>query len=287
MQPASKREPENRQGPAFAKVQMAKVRGLSFNVRVSGNKPPFIWGHTLMGSIASDEVLDFLDFDCLAKQARLIRYDARGHGLSEGTYRSFNYQWLQLADDMLALADQQGAQSFIAGGQSMGSATSLYAAMIAPKRVKGLVLMNPPTAWETREKQSKLYQFLSEFIRYAGPRALAKVAALRPDKVMPMWIPRHKQRSKAVLGSIGAMNRKSLTKILRGAAASDMPTREELSSIQAPALILAWADDPTHPISTARDMAASLPNATLVIAKNAREIDEWPEITAAFLAGLK
>ncbi len=47
-------------------------------------------------------------------------------------------------------AKGKGAQKFVAGGSSMGCATSIYAALLAPERMKALVLVIPPTAWETR-----------------------------------------------------------------------------------------------------------------------------------------
>lgn len=40
-------------------------------------------------------------------------------------------------------------------GMSMGCATSIYAAIQAPERVIGLILVIPPTAWETRDETQR------------------------------------------------------------------------------------------------------------------------------------
>ena len=39
----------------------------------------------------------------------------------------------------------------------MGAGTALHAAVAAPYRISGLVLVIPPTAWETRDAQRALY----------------------------------------------------------------------------------------------------------------------------------
>src|SRR5579885_1383374 len=132
-----------------------KVNGVELNVKITGaeNGIPFIWAHGLMASMAADDLVSWIKWDQLSDILRLVRYDARGHGQSEATANLPDYQWAALAQDMLALADQVGFTQFVAGGQSMGCATAIYAALAAPERIKGLVLMNVPTAWETRAAQ--------------------------------------------------------------------------------------------------------------------------------------
>src|SRR5258708_5950146 len=116
-----------------------------------------------MSSMALEDSTPWsLQWDELAEVAKIVRYDARGHGLSEASYTPEDYQWSHLAEDMLALADQVGFERFVAGGQSMGCATTIYAALAAPERIKGLVLANPPTAWETRAAQAGLYDQMAD-----------------------------------------------------------------------------------------------------------------------------
>src|SRR5690348_10748181 len=116
------------------------VNGLELNVRIAGEGYTFIWGHGLMASMAMEDAMPVFEWDHLAEGERMIRYDARGHGRSEASENLDDYSWPNLARDMLALADALRIERFLAGGQSMGSATALYAALVAvaPERVKAL-----------------------------------------------------------------------------------------------------------------------------------------------------
>jgi pimeloyl-ACP methyl ester carboxylesterase len=70
---------------------------------------------------------------------------------------------------------------------------------------------------------------------------------------------------------------------LRGAALSDLPDLERLRQLKMPTLILAWGDDPVHPLSTARLLAATLPHAELMIAKTGNDPWQWGEQLQRFI----
>jgi len=124
-------------------------KDVSLNVRITGEGTPFIWAHGLMFSIEGEDKLGF-EWDSFPKNIKLVRYDARGHGKSEPSYKPEDYHWRNLGQDMLALADAIGAEKVISGGASMGCATTIYAALQAPERMKAMVLVCPSTIWETR-----------------------------------------------------------------------------------------------------------------------------------------
>lgn len=92
--------------------------------------------------------------------ARLIRYDARSHGSSSFDPDPDHHRWQTLARDMLEVATAADADTAVFGGASMGAATALWAACTAPERVEALVLAIPPTAWDTREQQRRVYRVL-------------------------------------------------------------------------------------------------------------------------------
>ncbi|MGF9660216.1 hypothetical protein AAIH18_22555, partial [Pantoea agglomerans] len=69
-----------------------------------------------------------------------------------------------------------------------------------------------------------------------------------------------------------------LPSLLRGAAISDLPAPESVARIDVPTTILAWVDDPGHPLSTAESLAALLPNATLTVARTPADVEAWPEV---------
>src|SRR5579871_5757106 len=111
-----------------------KVNNVDLDVRITGKGIPFIWGHGLMASMAGDDLVSWIKWDQLTDVVYLVRYDARGHGQSGVSDDLADYHWSALAKDMLALADQVGFDKFVAGGQSMGCATSIYVALAAPER---------------------------------------------------------------------------------------------------------------------------------------------------------
>jgi len=82
------------------------------------------------------------------------------------------------------------------------------------------------------------------------------------------------------------MEEKAVPAILRGAAASDLPSRDEVRSIVVPTLILGWADDPAHPAPMAESLAELLVLSELHVADDLAGIRAWPELVRDFLAGI-
>jgi pimeloyl-ACP methyl ester carboxylesterase len=75
-----------------------------------------------------------------------------------------------------------------------------------------------------------------------------------------------------------------LPPLFRGAGASDLPSPQLLAGVRVPALILAWATDPVHPIGTAERLAEILPAATLHVSDTTGDIRSWAARAAAFFA---
>ena len=123
-----------------------------------------VWGHGL-GSQDPELRTRFNDgasnvtFSAMEEAgARLVCYDARGHGASHGWETEAEvdrdqFSWPHLARDMARVASQFGLDWVVVGGSSMGSASALYTALQqqeAGVRVAGLLLVRPPTAWGQR-----------------------------------------------------------------------------------------------------------------------------------------
>lgn len=86
----------------------------------------------------------------------------------------------------------------------------------------------------------------------------------------------------ALVQVFGALDMRTLPLVLHGAAQTDLPPREALRALTMPTLILAWTDDPGHPIGTAETIADLLPNSRLTIAHNMDELVEWPRYIREF-----
>ncbi|MFT3900629.1 MAG: alpha/beta hydrolase [Gordonia sp. (in: high G+C Gram-positive bacteria)] len=227
---------------------------------------PVVQLHGLTSSRARDRVLD-LDLGRGLSGTRLLRYDARGHGRSTGRAVPEDYVWTNLADDLLRLLDHRFPGERVYGvGTSMGSGTLMHAAVREPDRFAGLTILLPPTAWGTRIAQAEQYLRNAELIETEGEGAF-----LAANREVP--------RPPAAVGhpeTLPEVAEANLPAVFRGAAASDLPEPSQLTTITAPTRILAWADDPSHPLSTAEGLANLFPHASLVVARDAEEVGRWP-----------
>src|SRR5450755_1868304 len=74
----------------------------------------------------------------LADRYRVIRYDARGHGMSPPATAPYT-----LLDDLIMVLDQLEVAQATLVGCSQGGATSIDLALAQPERVSALVLVSP------------------------------------------------------------------------------------------------------------------------------------------------
>jgi len=82
------------------------------------------------------------------------------------------------------------------------------------------------------------------------------------------------------------MDRKAMPSILRGAASSDLPRRDEVRAIVVPTLILAWTGDPAHPVSTAETLAELMVLSELHVARDLAGVRRWPQLVSDFLGSI-
>ena len=251
------------------------------HIERSGSGRPFVWAHGLTSSIAAERDGGLFQWEDRVEGVDVVRYDARGHGRSPASASSSDYEWPVLAEDFFAVADAEGVESMVAGGASMGCATVLYAALAAPERIHALVLAIPPTAWETRAEQSGLYLKSADFLSDRGMDAYLEATRKLPAN--PPW---SAERREIRLRHVARMDAEVLATILRGAAASNLPPRDAVATISCPTLVLAWAADPGHPLSTAESLHSLIPGASLSIARSYEDAAAWPSVVSSFLSTL-
>ncbi|HET9732728.1 MAG TPA: alpha/beta fold hydrolase [Acidimicrobiales bacterium] len=245
----------------------------------TGSGLPLLWAHGLTSSRAAEDAAGLFTW---SPPGPLVRWDAPGHGASRPLRRPEDATWPRLADIMLAVADGHGAEQFIAGGASMGTATSLWAAVTAPERVKALFLVIPPTAWETRAAQTHVYLERAAMVEEKGTAALAEAMEAEPVPALfaPVAETMKASRREATLAADPA----NLAKVLRGAAASDLPDRDRIRSLRVPSLILAWEGDGGHPVTTAAALSELLGDSELHVASQLRDVLNWRHVADEWLA---
>jgi pimeloyl-ACP methyl ester carboxylesterase len=232
--------------------------------------------------MAHEDALGLFDWSACADVARVVRYDARGHGACAPVqYDDRAYRWSALVDDMLRAVPEG---PIVAGGASMGAVTAVYAAARAPRRVQALVLATPPAAWEARAPQSEFYRSGAQLVESRGVRGL--VSALRAQPQPRIFAEELPEAQEVWLQHLEQMDERVLPAILRGAAGSDLPSRDELRAIVVPTLILAWEGDPAHPVSTAETLHELMVLSELHVARDLAGIRMWPYLVRDFLSGL-
>ena len=198
----------------------------------------------------------------LSGRYRCLTYDARGHGRSPVVGREASID--DLADDLAGLLDALGIDKAHVVGLSLGGMTAQAFGMRHAHRTKSLVLMataaqlGPPEAWEQR----------AATVRAEGMAAIA-------DAVLARWFtPAFAADQPAIVAS---WRERFLAIDPEGyaaccAAIRDMDLREAITTITAPTLIVAGADDPSTPPPLMEDIRARIPDAELVVMPRAAHL---------------
>jgi 3-oxoadipate enol-lactonase len=259
----------------------SRVRGADLGWSSTGRGPLVLFAHGLGGDRWALEREGMLDWSAISNAGRrLVRFDARGHGTSTGGEDPTNadhYTWAELARDLLDLAgDIDEANGPIdAIGASMGTGTLLHAAVQAPHRFRRLVLSVPPTAWQSRQALAGTYEEAAILVERAGRKAFESTLAQRS-------VPRVFANLTSYPSRID-VTEALLPSVLRGAALSDLPPLATLATLKVPTLLLAWDGDPVHPLSTAWELAETLPSARLHVAYTPEQLSTWGRVAVAFL----
>src|SRR5712691_5538863 len=114
----------------------ATVNGIDVAYADSGGDGPVI-------VLSHGYLMDHTMFDpqraALAPEFRVITWDERGFG---GTPAPAPFSYWDSARDALGLLDHLGLDAAVLGGMSQGGFLSLRAALLAPERVRALVLLD-------------------------------------------------------------------------------------------------------------------------------------------------
>jgi 3-oxoadipate enol-lactonase len=252
------------------------IRGIELSITDTGSGTPFLWCHGMTGSQALDDETGPIDWVRVGCSNRVVRWDSRGHGQSGYTRQAIEFAWSNLACDILEIADKMGITQFTLGGASMGCGAAIHTAVQAPERIKGLVLMIPPTAWETRQPIREAYPLAADLLEQKG------LAALLDSRIPPttFWgihtdviYQRH----------LKTLDPQALALIHRGASLSDLPPRQAVAVIHEPTLILAMDDDPGHPLSTAQILHELIAGSRLKVACSVEDMLTWTDQVIDFL----
>jgi len=235
-----------------------EVRGVATHIAVDG--PPGAPAVLLIHSLGASLRIWDAQAERLSRGFRVVRFDLRGHGLSEVAAGRCTIE--DLADDALAVLDACGIATAHIAGVSIGGMIAQALAARAPARTASLILCDtalalpPPEMWRTR----------AATVRAEGVAAIA-------DATLARWV------TPAFLASPRGRGLRTL--LLRThaegyAAAAEALGLADLSrstpELRVPTLVLVGEHDPSTPVAAAEALRDAIPGARLAVIPRAMHL---------------
>jgi 3-oxoadipate enol-lactonase len=207
---------------------------------------------------------------------RLVRYDLRGHGLSEAPTAPYTLD--DHVGDLAALMDARGVKNTLIVGLSVGGMIAMALAERRPDLVRALVLSDTAHKIGTCE----MWDARISAVRHSGMAAIA-------DQMMQRWFAAEFRASRpADLVGYRNMLIRMPVEGYAGTCASirDADLTDAASRLALPVLCLVGAEDQATPPDLVRSLAALLPGASFDMIPEAGHLPcvEQPDIVAKQIA---
>jgi pimeloyl-ACP methyl ester carboxylesterase len=270
--------------------ELTLANGVRLHWREAGDpsRPSIVWIH---GGSVEDASSMVADLEPFSTRVRALFPDTRGHGLSSRFERPEDYTYARKAEDVLLWLEALGIDRAVFGGASMGAALSLWLAVHAPARVRGVISISGPpyapsaedVAWWKRHRPlveaGRFDEYYDANVRLrVGDEALRRLKA-RPDRyaeVMTM------------------LRRHSVASLL--ALLDETYSRTEwladCARIRCPVQVIAGSDDAYPTVAMSRRVAETIPGARLHVVAggghfpNRSHRAEVQAVVATFLDGI-
>jgi len=275
-------------------TQFVEINGNNLAVEVLGaqDAPVIIAHHGApgLGSRAEPKA----SFGRLADEYRVVVFDARGSGESEGKGEFSHEQW---AADIDALREWVGAEQIIMAGGSYGGFMSLEYATRYPERVRALVLRdtspdhkNHYLARENALKSERVTIDMEKFDRIDQGRVRDN------DDLRDCWreiLPLYDYHFDAAKVEKRVAETPYRFEAHNYAFSINLPNydvTDKLPQVTAPTLITVGRTDWITPVSCSEQIAGLIPDSRLVIFERSghspqiEEAEEWTRTVREFLA---
>jgi len=212
-----------------------------------------------------------------ARGNRVITLDLLGHGDSDRPRDMWRYSMTFFGEQTIGLLDHLGVDQAVVMGTSLGANTTLEAAVLAPERLRGIVVEMPVLdAAMVACGVAFMPPLLT--LRFAAPAMKVVQAGAR-------LVPR------GMLGRLGDVvldtvrqDPEPSASVLEGLFFGRIaPHRFQRRQIETPALVIGHPRDPVHPFSDAGMLADELPNGRLLEASSILELRIAPRRLTALI----
>jgi 3-oxoadipate enol-lactonase len=258
-------------------MPFAQVNGQRLRFDDSGGDgPPLILSHGFL----MDREMFAPQVPALAPEFRVITWDERGFGETEFDLQPFTY-W-DSARDCLGLLDHLGIDRAVLGGMSQGGFLSMRAALLAPERVRALVLIDTQSGTEDPERLPAYRQMQQTWLTVGPVDELTQAVAnlIIGDPVLSeQWIAKWRALPHEALKAPGdcLFDRDDLT--------------DRLSEITCPAIVFHGTADQSIEIEKAEDLCRALRRCTGLVriegAPHASNLTHPDEVNAPLLEFLR
>ncbi|MGZ4464820.1 MAG: alpha/beta fold hydrolase [Nocardioides sp.] len=224
------------------------------------------WVVLLHGQLMPRRMQQSLARALAAEGLHVVTLDLLGHGRSDRPADPHVYSMTAWAEQVVALLDHLGAPQAVVGGTSLGANVSLEVAVLAPERVRGLIVEMPVlnNAVEAGILAFAPLMFAARFLPFtvSGLRMLTRPV---PRGLVPFWA--------GILLDTLDQRPASVAAVVHGLFFGRVaPSSRQRRAITAPALVVGHPADPIHPAADAAMLAEEMPNATFL---RAHSILEW------------
>ncbi|MCA3315311.1 MAG: alpha/beta fold hydrolase [Roseomonas sp.] len=243
-----------------------RVNGVKLRYELAGQEgAPLV---ALSNSLSTDLSMWDPQWSRLTKCWRVLRYDTRGHGLSEVV--SSPYTMEQLADDMAGLIEHVGIGPAHIVGLSLGGMTAQVLALRRPELVRSLCLVattaQPP--FHGREIWDE---------RIAHLRAVGHFGKMFSG-MMDRWLSMRFRRSNT--HGFAQIRRMVMGTPVEGyigccEAIAGFDVRAALANITVPTLVIAGEEDSGTTVEDAEDIRVGISGAQLEVIHGARHLLNW------------
>ena len=250
------------------------ANGLTVNYDLRGpvGAPVVMFANSLGTSLAAWDA----QVATLAQRYRILRYDMRGHGLSEAPPAPYTMD--QLADDALALVAALQLERVHFCGLSIGGMVAQRLAAKAPRHIASVTLcdtasvIGPPKIWDDRVAA----------IRSGGMAAIV-------EGVLARWFTDgFRKDSPVVVRGFANMLARAPVEGYAGCclAIRDADLRSDAARIRCPTLVVVGEEDVVTPPSAAQELAAAIKGAHVTLIEGAAHIPiaERPDAVTGLLS---
>ena len=205
----------------------------------------------------------------LAANHRLVRYDARGNGLSDWEVDEISLE--AFVRDLESVVATTGLQRFPLMGMSQGCAVSVAYAVRHPERVSHLVLYGG-YARGKRRRGSSLDLEQSDALLTLMRQGWGRENPAFRQIFTSLFIPGGTAEQMQWFNDLQRITTSPENAVRIRQAVDDIDVSELLPQVKAPALVLHCRNDAVHPFDEGRRLAAGIPGARFVALEGSNHV---------------